>query len=56
MKEDEKRTENNRIKRTARIYSDIHSFWIQGWIFLEMWQPIYGWNIRSLNKEVDCLI
>lgn len=22
----------------------------------EMWQPIYGWNIRSLNKEVDCLI
>lgn len=24
--------------------------------FLEMWQPIYGWNIRSLNKEVDCLI
>lgn len=31
MKEDEKRTENNRIKRSARIYSDIHSFWIQGW-------------------------
>ena len=26
------------------------------WNFLEMWQPIYGWNIRSLNKEVDCLI
>lgn len=25
MKEDEKRTENNRIKRSARIYSDIHS-------------------------------
>lgn len=26
MKENEKRTENNRIKRSARIYSDIHSF------------------------------
>lgn len=26
------------------------------WNFLEMWQPIYGWNIRSLNKEVSCLI
>lgn len=26
------------------------------WNFLEMWQPIYGWNIRNLNKEVDCLI
>lgn len=25
MKEDEKRTENNRIKRTARIYSDLDS-------------------------------
>lgn len=25
-------TENNRIKRSARIYSDIHSFWIQGWV------------------------
>lgn len=24
MKENEKRTENNRIKRSARIYSDIH--------------------------------
>lgn len=21
-----------------------------------MWQPIYGLNIRSPNKEVDCLI
>lgn len=30
MKENEKRTENNRIKRSARIYSDIHLFWIQG--------------------------
>lgn len=29
MKENEKRTENNRIKRSARIYSDIHSFWIR---------------------------
>ena len=32
MKEHEKGIENNRLKRATRIYSDIHSFWIQGWV------------------------
>lgn len=41
MKENEKRTENNRIKRSARIYSDIHSFWIQGWVYWKRTELLY---------------
>lgn len=51
-------TDRELLEENNKMLKEILSFVrkVDSAEYLEMWQPIYGLNIRSPNKEVDCLI